>query len=97
MSDRYALDGVETNTDDVVFDIHGNKLSVSYTVGEDGTTQISCKDSDGNELSQTIVDADNQVTTMDDSRFLECSCNRYLLEITYPEFVQRLMVCSGTS
>lgn len=69
MSDRWALNGVETNTDDVVLDIHGNKLSVSYTVGEDGTTQISCKDSDGNELSQTIVDADNQVTTMDDSRF----------------------------
>ena len=66
MSDRWALNGVETNTDDVVLDIHGNKLSVSYTVGEDGTTQISCKDSDGNELSQTIVDADNQVATMDD-------------------------------
>lgn len=43
MSDRWALNGVETNTDDVVLDIHGNKLSVSYTVGEDGTTQISCK------------------------------------------------------
>ena len=29
MSDRWALNGVETNTDDVVLDIHGNKLSVS--------------------------------------------------------------------
>lgn len=97
MSDRWALNGVETNTDDVVLDIHGNKLSVSYTVGEDGTTQISCKDLDGNELSQTIVDADNQVTTMDDSRFSGVQLQPVSLEITCPEFVQRLMVCSGTS
>ena len=69
MKDQFALSNVQTNDENVVLTIRGNDLAVSYTVGDDGVMQISCKDAAGNELGLNATDETSQVSTINDERF----------------------------
>lgn len=69
MKDQFALNDVTTGDENVTLNIHGSDLNISYLVGEDGSTQIFCQDAEGNELSRTVTDEVNQISTLDDTRF----------------------------
>ena len=102
MKDRFALNDVETNDDNVVLNIRGNKLFVSYGTGDDGQMQISCKDADGNDLSMTTADTDNNIMVPDDARFAEVSMQYEVLGDNIPaicvtiEGVQWTFLYTGT-
>ena len=69
MKDQFAVNAVDTNDDAVVFDIFGNKVSITYDQEDETHMSISCKDADGNELSRTMTDETQQIYVLDDSRF----------------------------
>lgn len=69
MEERYALRSVETNDDNVTLDIRGNSLVVTYDTMDDGLLVVSCKDDAGNELSRTVTDETNQISTIDDAKY----------------------------
>lgn len=71
IQDQFALSNVQTNDDNVVLTIRGNDLTIAYTVGDDGTVQILCKDADGNDLGLNITDASSQISTIADERFAD--------------------------
>ena len=69
MEEKYALCDIETGTDGVTLDIGDNKLELSFEMAEDGTVLLSCMDSNGNELPQTVTDEANQISVISDERF----------------------------
>ena len=69
MEDQFALRDIETVTDEVILDINGNEMGISFDMEEDGTVLLSCTDSDGNKLEQMVTDEENQISTIMDERF----------------------------
>lgn len=74
MDEQFALHNVETNDDNVVLDIRGKKMILSYTVNEsDGQISISCTDENNTELARTCIDEVNRIDHIDDSSYAaEC-------------------------
>lgn len=68
---QFALQSIKTDEDDVELNIRGNKLRLSYEIGDGVVSRISCKDSDGNELKQLVTDETNHISSIDDKRFRE--------------------------
>lgn len=69
MEDTVALQSMSLNDDNVELDIWDNPLYVSYDVDDDGTILVNCTDVDGNVLETTLTDSDNQIYTINVTRF----------------------------
>jgi O-antigen ligase len=69
MEDRFALNDIKTNTDDVELDIWDNPLHVSYELGSDGVITVTCKDAEGQEITTTEIDQENHILGINDERF----------------------------
>lgn len=72
MSDKFALQDVETGTDHVMLDIKGNELYLTCDITESGDVLFSCKDADGKEVEYTSSDATDetgQVFEITEERF----------------------------
>ena len=67
--ERYALNKIETNRDDVKLHIWNNVLSISYSEDVDTATQLVCKDSDDAVLEMNLVDEEMQIYVINDTRF----------------------------
>ena len=82
MDERYALRDVHTGENDVTLNIRGNDLIVSCEIAEDGQIVVLCKDVDGNELTQSVVDEDAQIFNIEDARFNEIQVQPVIYEET---------------
>lgn len=74
MNEQFALRNVETNDDNVVLDIHGKKMLLSYEINEtDGQTVLVCTDENKTTLARTCIDESNLIDRIDDTSYAaEC-------------------------
>lgn len=82
MDDKYALRDVHTGENDVTLNIRGNDLTVSCGVADDGQIEVHCKDADGNELTQSVVDEESMIYNIEDARFDDIQVQPVLYEET---------------
>lgn len=80
MEEKYALRDIHTGENDVTLNIRGNDLIVSCEVAEDGQIEVICRDADGNVLTQSVVDEENQISAIEDTRFNEIQVQPVLYE-----------------
>lgn len=81
MNERFALWDVETNDENVILDIQGNKLVLSYTTSDvDGTASILCTDENGTALAKTLVDEANQIEQLDDPIYAGCQIQPLVMD-----------------
>lgn len=74
MEERAGLRDIETNDDEVVLDIGGNKMVLSYGISDtDGLSEIQCKDTEGNDLARTRIDETNLIDQMNDPAYVGCT------------------------
>lgn len=69
IKDQFALQDIQTENDAVIFNIRENKFVLSCEMIADDTAKVVCKDADGKELEQTVIDETNQISTVNDQRF----------------------------
>lgn len=80
MDERIALRSVETTNDNVILDIHGNKMLLSYAIDDStGETDLSCTDENGTALAKTTIDEENLIDQLDDPAYAACQIQPILL------------------
>lgn len=67
--EQFALHDVDTGTDDVMLDIRGNKLYLSYSLDESGSAQPAAMDADGQSLELVLTDEANKMYALSDTRY----------------------------
>lgn len=65
----YELKSIETNEKNVIFNVDGNKVIISYNMKENGQMQIFCKDENANELQMIVASGAQQITQIADDRY----------------------------
>ena len=70
IDDRYAVRDIDTGDDSVMLNVRGNKMYVSYLNDASGVIVPACTDENGQTIELTMTDADNQVYTINDERFV---------------------------
>lgn len=88
LSDVCDLDGMETGDESVMLNINGNNLFVSYDYDKEaGTVSVTCTDEQGNPVTQTPVDDETMLATVDDPLYAGCilgmeqSDDRWILDV----------------
>ena len=69
MHEKYALWEVETEENDVLLNIKGNVLKLSYHVDENQTMEIMCYDEKNTQLTLKLMEEDGTEYSIDDTRF----------------------------
>lgn len=81
LEEVFALQSIETKDDEVILDIHGNKLYVSYDFDQNtNVITLSCKDENGNELDRTYPDENPTQEIITDPNYLGCSVTPVMYE-----------------
>lgn len=72
--DRVGLRDIAMSENEVVLDIGGNQMTLSYgTIETGGQGEFFCKDAGGNELVRTRIDETNLIDQVNDPVYLGCT------------------------
>lgn len=68
--DAFAVKAIETNDEDVVFDINGERLHIRYMIDDaTGGVYVACSDETGNDLDTQLTGENHSIYEILDDRF----------------------------
>lgn len=76
----FAIKGIETNDEDVVFHLADRELHINYLMYNEGSVSVECTDANGNEV-ETVLAGDDMATFMvTDPTYLNCEITPVYIE-----------------
>lgn len=80
LQDKYRLNSMKTNLDNVILDIEGNNLILTLETEKSGDVITNCMDANGKALSLKMISKDDGIFGMEDKRFKDIMVQPFLLD-----------------